>query len=108
MERNSLGQVIVKENEPVIIGIPCKESFITITQYQRFLLDDKEFTELVPIIDKDTLIATLTSELNFALERINQLTPTSVISSTTITGSSSGNTNFGSGGNNGGGNVATL
>lgn len=74
MERNSLGQVVVKENTSAIISIPCKENFITIDQYKRFLLDNKEFTELTPTIDKDALIESLTNDLTYNQNLINQLT----------------------------------
>jgi len=73
MERNSLGQVVVKENTSAIISIPCKENFITIDQYKRFLLDNKEFTELTPTIDKDALIESLINDLTYNQNLIKQL-----------------------------------
>jgi hypothetical protein len=76
MQRNSAGQVIVKESGSLLLSIPCLTSTITIRTYDRFLLDEKEFTELVPTIDKDALINSLESQLftantNLAQEQIN-------------------------------------
>jgi uncharacterized membrane protein YgcG len=111
MERNSLGQVIVNESGSAIISIPCKEQFITINQYNRFLLDNKEFTELTPTIDKDAVIASLTSELNSALQQIYNSTPNISISGSISSGGTTnggGGTSGGGGGNTGKGNVAPL
>jgi hypothetical protein len=72
MERNSAGQVIVKESGSLLLSIPCITSTISINTYNRFLLDEKEFTELVPTIDKDALINRLESELFTANTRLTQ------------------------------------
>jgi hypothetical protein len=76
MERNSAGQVIVKESGSLLLSIQCLTSTISINAYNRFLLDEREFTELVPTIDKDALINSLESQLftantNLAQEQIN-------------------------------------
>lgn len=67
MKRNSLGQVIVNESGSLTISILCRETTIPISVYNRFLLDNKEFTELVPTIDKDALIRDLTDRINSLL-----------------------------------------
>jgi hypothetical protein len=72
MERNSLGQVIVNESGSLTISILCRETTIPISVYNRFLLDNKEFTELVPTIDKDALINSLESELLAANTKLTQ------------------------------------
>jgi hypothetical protein len=59
MERNSLGQVIVNESGSLTISILCRETTIPISVYNRFLLANKEFTELVPTIDTEALIREL-------------------------------------------------
>jgi hypothetical protein len=64
MARNSLGQFIVQESGSSIVSIKCDELYITKTQYDLFLLDNKEFTELTPTIDKDALINSLTNQIN--------------------------------------------
>jgi hypothetical protein len=74
MERNSLGQVIVNESGSLTISILCKETTIPISVYNRFLLDNKEFTELVPTIDKDALIRELTNQVDTLNNSVNSLT----------------------------------
>jgi hypothetical protein len=76
MERNSIGQVIIKESGSLLLSIPCITSTISVNTYNRFLLDEREFTELTPTIDKDALINRLESELfianvNLTREQIN-------------------------------------
>ncbi len=76
MARNSLGQFIVQESGSSVVSIKSDELYITKTQYDLFLLDNKEFTELTPTIDKDALINRLESELfianvNLTREQIN-------------------------------------
>jgi hypothetical protein len=73
MERNSLGQIIVNESGSLTISILCKESTISINTYDRFLLDNKEFDELTPLIDKDSLINDLSNQLNNANNIISNL-----------------------------------
>jgi hypothetical protein len=73
MERNSAGQVIVKENGSLLLSIPCITSTISIKIYDRFLLDEREFTELVPTIDKDALINKLENDVAVANKTINVL-----------------------------------
>jgi hypothetical protein len=74
MERNSLGQVIVNESGSLTISILCRETTIPISVYNRFLLDNKEFTELVPTIDKDALIRELTNQVDTLNNSVNSLT----------------------------------
>ena len=102
MERNSLGQIIVNEDNNLTLKILAIESTIPVTVYNRFLLDNKEFTELVPNIDKDALIRDLSSRLDRSLNTINTLISSSNLN-TGITGSSSGvgGGSLGGGGNNG-------
>lgn len=76
MARNSLGQFIVQESGSSVVSILCKESYITKTQYDLFLLDNKEFTELTPTIDKDALINSLTTQINGLNNQINVLNGT--------------------------------
>lgn len=76
MERNNVGQVIIKESGSLLLSIPCITSTISVNTYNRFLLDEREFTELTPTIDKDALINSLESRLfaastNLAQEQIN-------------------------------------
>jgi hypothetical protein len=76
MERNSVGQVIIKESGSLLLSIPCITSTISVNTYNRFLLDEREFTELTPTIDKDALINRLETELfianvNLTREQIN-------------------------------------
>lgn len=74
MERNSLGQVIVNESGSSVVNILALEQTITLNQYNRFLLNNKEFTELVPTIDKDALIRDLTNQVNTLNSSVNSLT----------------------------------
>ena len=69
MERNSLGQVIVNESGSMTVSILCKENFIPISVYSRFLSNNKEFTELTPLVDKDALIRELTNRINSLLPK---------------------------------------
>jgi len=71
MARNSLGQFIVQESGSSVVSIKCDELYITKTQYDLFLLDNKEFTELTPTIDKDALINSLTNEITGLNNQIN-------------------------------------
>jgi hypothetical protein len=71
MARNSLGQFIVQESGSSVVSIKCDELYITKTQYDLFLLDNKEFTELTPTIDKDALINSLTNEITALNNQIN-------------------------------------
>lgn len=96
MERNSAGQVIVKESGSLLLSIACLTSTISINTYNRFLLDEKEFTELVVTVDKDALITNLANSLNSALNTIDIL---NFNASSSITGS----TGTGTGGGTGGG-----
>ena len=73
MQRNSAGQVIVKESGSLLLSIPCITSTISIKTYDRFLLDEREFTELVPTIDKDALINKLEKDVAAAKVTINTL-----------------------------------
>lgn len=73
MVRNSLGQIITNESGSLIVSILCRESTITLPTYNRFLLDDKEFTELVPTIDKDALIQSLSNEVVTLNNSVNVL-----------------------------------
>lgn len=73
MQRNSAGQVIVKESGSLLLSIPCITSTISIKTYDRFLLDEREFTELVPTIDKDALINKLENDVAAAKVTINTL-----------------------------------
>jgi len=73
MQRNSAGQVIVKESGSLLLSIPCITSTISINTYNRFLLDEREFTELVPTIDKDALINKLENDIATANTTINVL-----------------------------------
>lgn len=73
MARNSLGQFIVQESGSSVVSIKCDELYITKTQYDLFLLDNKEFTELTPTIDKDALINSLTNEITGLNNTINIL-----------------------------------
>jgi hypothetical protein len=73
MARNSLGQFIVQESGSSVVSIKCDELYITKTQYDLFLLDNKEFTELTPTIDKDALINSLTNEITGLNNQINIL-----------------------------------
>ena len=73
MARNSLGQFIVQEGGSSVVSIKCDELYITKTQYDLFLLDNKEFTELTPTIDKDALINSLTNEITGLNNTINIL-----------------------------------
>jgi hypothetical protein len=73
MVRNSLGQIITNESSSLTVSILCRESTITLPTYNRFLLDNKEFTELVPTIDKDALIQTLSNEVTTLNNSINVL-----------------------------------
>lgn len=72
MERNSIGQVVIKESGSLLLSIPCITSTISVNTYNRFLLDEREFTELTPTIDKDALINRLESELLIANTTITQ------------------------------------
>lgn len=74
MARNSLGQFIVQESGSSVVSIKCDELYITKTQYDLFLLDNKEFTELTPTIDKDALINSLKSQLFTANTKLTQET----------------------------------
>lgn len=74
MERNSLGQFIVNESGNSVVSILCQEQVITLNQYNRFLLDNKEFTELTPTIDKDALIKELTNQVSSLNSAVNSLT----------------------------------
>jgi hypothetical protein len=74
MARNSLGQFIVNESGSSIVSIKVTEQYISLDQYNRFLLDNKEFTELTPTIDKDALIRSLTNQVNSLNGTINNLT----------------------------------
>jgi hypothetical protein len=74
MERNSLGQVIVNESGSSVVSILALEQSITLNQYNRFLLNNKEFTELVPTIDKDALIRELTNQVDTLNNSVNSLT----------------------------------
>lgn len=76
MARNSLGQFIVQESGSSVVSIKCDELYITKTQYDLFLLDNKEFTELTPTIDKDALINSLTTQINGLNNQINVLNGT--------------------------------
>jgi len=76
MARNSLGQFIVQESGSSVVSIKCDELYITKTQYDLFLLDNKEFTELTPTIDKDALINSLTNEITGLNNRINNILAT--------------------------------
>ena len=73
MARNSLGQFIVQEGGSSVVSIKCDELYITKTQYDLFLLDNKEFTELTPTIDKDALINKLEVDIAAAKVTINTL-----------------------------------
>jgi len=73
MERNSAGQVIVKESGSLLLSIPCITSTISIKTYDRFLLDEREFTELVPTIDKDAIINSLEKNVAALNTNINTL-----------------------------------
>jgi hypothetical protein len=73
MVRNSLGQIITNESGSLTVSILCRESTITLPTYNRFLLDDKEFAELVPTIDKDALINSLEAQLQQSQNTINRL-----------------------------------
>jgi len=73
MARNSLGQFIVNESGSSVVSILCQEQIITLDQYDRFLLDNKEFTELTPTIDKDALIKELTTQVNSLNNVVNSL-----------------------------------
>lgn len=74
MKRNSLGQVIVNESGSSVVSILALERSITLNQYNRFLLNNKEFTELVPTIDKDALIRELTNQVDTLNNSVNSLT----------------------------------
>jgi hypothetical protein len=74
MERNSLGQFIVNESGSSTVSIEVTEQYISLDQYNRFLLDNKEFTELTPTIDKDALIKELTTQVNTLNSTVNSLT----------------------------------
>jgi hypothetical protein len=73
MERNSLGQFIVNESGSSTVSIKVTEQYISLDQYNRFLLDNKEFTELTTTIDKDALIKELTNQVNSLNGTINGL-----------------------------------
>jgi hypothetical protein len=73
MERNSLGQFIVNESGSSIVSIKVTEQYISLDQYNRFLLNNKEFTELTPTIDKDALINSLTNQVNSLNNTVNNL-----------------------------------
>lgn len=73
MERNSIGQVIIKESGSLLLSIPCITSTISVNTYNRFLLDEREFTELTPTIDKDALINKLENDVAAANTTINVL-----------------------------------
>jgi hypothetical protein len=73
MERNSVGQVIIKESGSLLLSIPCITSTISVNTYNRFLLDEREFTELTPTIDKDALINKLENDVAAANTTINVL-----------------------------------
>jgi hypothetical protein len=73
MERNSIGQVIIKESGSLLLSIPCITSTISVNTYNRFLLDEREFTELTPTIDKDALINRLENDVATATKTINVL-----------------------------------
>lgn len=73
MERNSLGQFIVNESGSSTVSIKVNEQYISLDQYNRFLLDNKEFTELTPTIDKDALIKELTNQVNSLNSTVNSL-----------------------------------
>ena len=104
MERNSAGQVIVKESGSLLLSIPCITSTISINAYNRFLLDEKEFTELVVTVDKDALITNLANSLNSALNTIDILNFNASSSITGSTGTGTGRgTGTGTGGGTGGG-----
>jgi uncharacterized membrane protein YgcG len=96
MTRNSLGQIIVNETGSMALPVLCLESTISIPVYNRFLLDNKEFTELVPTVDKDALIKELSTRLESANLVINTL-------SSSIANSSGGTVTSGSGTSGGGG-----
>jgi hypothetical protein len=74
MATNSLGQFIVEENGNSTVSIKVNEQYISLDQYNRFLLDNKEFTELTPTIDKDALINSLTNQVNTLNNAVNNLT----------------------------------
>ena len=74
MERNNVGQVIIKESGSLLLSIPCITSTISVNTYNRFLLDEREFTELTPTIDKDALIRELTGQVNSLNSTVNNLT----------------------------------
>jgi hypothetical protein len=73
MERNSLGQFIVNESGSSTVSIKVTEQYISLDQYNRFLLNNKEFTELTPTIDKDALINSLTNQVNSLNNTVNNL-----------------------------------
>jgi hypothetical protein len=73
MERNSIGQVIIKESGSLLLSIPCITSTISVNTYNRFLLDEREFTELTPTIDKDALINRLENDIITLNNNINIL-----------------------------------
>jgi hypothetical protein len=73
MERNSLGQLIVNESGSSTVSIKVTEQYISLDQYNRFLLDNKEFTELTPTIDKDALIKSLTTQVDTLNNQVNNL-----------------------------------
>jgi len=73
MERNSAGQVIIKESGSLLLSIPCITSTISVNTYNRFLLDEKEFTELTPTIDKDVLINRLENDIIALNSKITKL-----------------------------------
>lgn len=99
MERNSLGQIIVNESGSLTVSIECKESTISINTYDRFLLDNKEFNELTPLIDKDSLINDLSNQLNNANNIISNLNSRLFnVTGSATTGSTSGGTRSGGGG----------
>jgi hypothetical protein len=74
MATNSLGQFIVNESGSSVVSIKITEQYISLDQYNRFLLDNKEFTELTPTIDKDALIKSLTNQVDSLNGTINNLT----------------------------------
>jgi hypothetical protein len=76
MATNSLGQFIVEESGSSIVSIKVTEQYISLDQYNRFLLDNKEFTELTPTIDKDALINNLTNQINTLNNTVNTLNNT--------------------------------
>lgn len=102
MERNSLGQIVVNESGSLTLKILAVESTIPVTVYNRFLLDNKEFTELVPTVDKDALIRELSDRLNNSITTINTLINNTGSSAPGGSGTSGGGGgSLGGGGNNG-------